>query len=89
MKTAAKIFIIIGMIAGFWYVLPLIFGIIALKKLGNGQMTTGWKVCTLLFVNVIGGIFLLCMKDEAAPVVAEAAPVAEAVEAAPATETAE
>ena len=61
MKTVAKIFIIIGMIVGFWSVLPLIFGAIALKKLKNNEMTTGWAVCTLLFVNVVAGILLLCM----------------------------
>ncbi|MBQ9080352.1 MAG: hypothetical protein IJY27_04685 [Clostridia bacterium] len=70
METAAKVFIIIGMIAGFWYVLPLVFGIIALSKMKKGQMTTGWKVCTLLFVNLIAGILLLCMP--AAPAAAEA-----------------
>lgn len=63
MQTAAKVFIIIGMVFGFWYVLPLIFGFIALHKMKNGTMTTGWKVCTLLFVNTIGGILLLCSHD--------------------------
>lgn len=64
MKTAAKIFIIIGMIAGFWSILPLIFGAIALSKMKNNQLTTGWKVCVLLFVNLIAGILLLCMPNE-------------------------
>ncbi len=54
---------IIGMVCGFWTVLPLIFGIIGLKKLNNGEKTTGWKVMILLFVNVIAGILLLCDKD--------------------------
>lgn len=63
MKTAAKVFVIIGMIAGFWCILPLVFGIIVLKKLNAGTLTTGWKVVTLIFVNVLGGIFLLCTKD--------------------------
>lgn len=84
MKTAAKVFMIIGMISGFWCVLPLVFGIIGIKKLNNGEMTTGWKVVTLIFVSLIGGILLLCMKNEPAPV-AEAAP---AVEAAPVEEAA-
>ncbi len=64
MKTVAKVFIIIGMIAGCWTVLPLIFGIIALNKLKNNTMTTGFKVCVLLFVNVVAGILLLCMPKE-------------------------
>ncbi len=63
MKTVAKVFMIIGMVCGFWTILPLIFGIIGLKKLNNGEMTTGWKVLILLFVNVIAGILLLCDKD--------------------------
>ena len=62
MKTVAKVFMIIGMICGFWTILPLIFGIIGLKKLKNGEMTTGWKVLILIFVNVIAGILLLIDK---------------------------
>ena len=61
MKTVAKVFIIIGMIVGFWSVLPIIFGAIALSKLKKNQMTTGWAICTLLFVNIVAGILLLCM----------------------------
>ena len=55
----AKIFIIIGMVVGFWTILPLIFGFIALKKMKEGTMDTLWAVLTLLFVNLIGGIILL------------------------------
>lgn len=69
MKTAAKVFIIIGMICGCWTILPLVFGIIVLVKMKNDQLTTGWKVVTLIFVSLIGGILLLCAKDEPAPVV--------------------
>jgi len=64
MKTAAKVFIIIGMIVGFWTILPLIFGIIALKKMKTEKPSTGLSVCVLLFCNVLGGIFLLCSKPE-------------------------
>ena len=32
MKTVAKVFIIIGMVAGFWMILPLIFGGITLCR---------------------------------------------------------
>ncbi len=66
MKTAAKVFIILGMIAGFWMILPLIFGGIALSKLNKAQSKselTGISVCVLLFVNLIAGILMLCMKD--------------------------
>lgn len=64
MKTAAKVFIIIGMIIGFWSILPLVFGIIALKKMKTEKPSTGLSVCVLLFCNILAGIFLLCSKPE-------------------------
>lgn len=67
MKTVIKVFMIIGMVAGFWTILPLIFGFIGLKKLNNNEMTTGWKVLILLFVNTVAGILLLCSHDADAP----------------------
>ena len=63
MKQAAKIFTIIGMVCGFWAILPLIFGIIHLKKMNEGTMTTTDKILNLLFVNTISGILLLIDKD--------------------------
>ena len=65
MKTAAQVFIIIGMVFGCWMILPLIFGGIALSQMSKGQRpSTGMSVCVLLFCNMIGGIILLCAKDE-------------------------
>lgn len=64
MKTAAKVFIIIGMIVGFWTVLPIIFGAIVLGKMSRNEVTTAWKVLTLIFVSIPGGIFLFCMPKE-------------------------
>ena len=65
MKTAAQVFIIIGMVCGFWAILPLIFGGIALSQMSKGQRpSTGMSICVLLFCNMIGGILLLCAKDE-------------------------
>lgn len=43
MELAAKIFIIIGMIAGAVGILPLVFGIIVLNKMKKGTLTTGWR----------------------------------------------
>lgn len=63
MKTAAKVFIIIGMILRFWMILPLIFGGIALKQMKTKKPSTGISVCVLLFGSLLGGIFLLCSKD--------------------------
>ena len=65
MKTAAQVFIIISMIFGCWMILPLIFGGIALSQMSKGQRpSTGMSVCVLLFCSFIGGILLLCAKDE-------------------------
>jgi hypothetical protein len=61
LELVAKIFIIIGMVTGFWSILPLIFGFIALSKMKKGQMTLVWKVLTLIFVNLVAGIILLVM----------------------------
>lgn len=67
MKTVAKVFIIIGMICGFYMIFPIILGIIALKKLKaakcKADFSTGWSVVVLLLVNLIAGILLLVMKD--------------------------
>lgn len=65
MKTAAQVFIILSMVCGFWMILPLIFGGIALSQMSKGQRpSTGMSVCVLLFCNTIAGILLLCAKDE-------------------------
>ena len=39
MKSAAKIFIIIGMFVGFLAIVPLVVGIIALKRLNAAKKT--------------------------------------------------
>ena len=64
MKTAAKVFIIIGMVCEFWLILPIIFGCIALSQMSTRKPSTGICVCVLLFCSLLGGIFLLCSKDE-------------------------
>lgn len=67
MKTAAKVFIIIGMIVGALAILPLIFGGITLSKMKTATSKsdlTVWAILTLLFCSMLGGIFLLCCKDE-------------------------
>ena len=67
MKQAAKIFTIIGMVCGFWMILPLIFGYLSLKKMEEATCKEDLKVMAilnLLFCNMIGGILMLCLKDE-------------------------
>ena len=67
MKRAAKVFIWIGMIFNFYLIYPIVIGVLALKKLKtasskNELQTLG--ILTLLFCNLIGGVFMLCMTDE-------------------------
>ena len=68
LKTAAKIFMIIGCIAmGFAFIslawtIPMT--VTYSRKIKNGEpVTTGFKVCSLLFVNTIAGILMLCCND--------------------------
>lgn len=67
MKTAAKVFIILGMIAGCWLIVPLIVGGFALSKLNKATSKSDLTVnavLVLLFCNLIGGILMLCLSDE-------------------------
>ncbi len=66
MKVAAKVFIILGMIFQGILIFPIIIGAIALKKLKtvtSKSELTAIGVLTLLFVNLIGGILMLCLSD--------------------------
>ena len=67
MKTAAKVFIILGMIFGCIAILPLIIGGIGLSKLNSAKDRSelvGIGVCVLLFCSLLGGIFMLCIPNE-------------------------
>lgn len=67
MKTAAKVFIILGMIFGCIAILPLIVGGIGLSKLNSAKDRSelvGIGVCVLLFCSLLGGIFMLCIPNE-------------------------
>ena len=66
MKTAAKVFLIIGMIVQGILIFPLILGLFALDKLENGnkdQMTT-WGIVSIFFVSTLGGIFMLIYAND-------------------------
>lgn len=68
--TAAKVFLIIGTICTAWCIIPLAWclpiTISICGKINRGEkIGTGLKVCALLFVNTLAGIFLLCRKDQA------------------------
>lgn len=70
MSVVVKIFLILGCIAQGWLLLPLAWCLpitISIFKSFKEKrpIGTGMKVCTLLFVNLIAGICLLCMNDDA------------------------
>lgn len=69
LAVAAKVFLILGCVAQGWLLLPLAWCLpitisICNKMKYNQPVGTGLKVCALLFVNLIGGILLLCRSDE-------------------------
>lgn len=66
MKTAAKVFIWIGMILQFFLIYPIVIGIFALKKLDNPSSSSDlqtWGLLTVFFCSPIGGILMLSVKD--------------------------
>lgn len=68
LKTIAKIFMIIGCVAMGLALIPLAWTIPMTisysNKIESGEpVSVGFKVCTLLFVNTIAGILMLCDKD--------------------------
>lgn len=63
-----KVFLILGCISQGWLLIPLAWCIPITVKvfscLNKGvPVSTGMKVCTLIFVNLIAGICLLCIDD--------------------------
>lgn len=67
--TVAKIFMIISTVLSGIYLIPLAWCIpmtISLsRKINNGEkISTGFKICVLLFVNLVAGILLLCASDD-------------------------
>lgn len=67
MKKAAKIFIVIGIILGFPLIIPLVEGIIALKKIDTATCKADIKITaihTLLLCNIVGGILMFCLSEE-------------------------
>lgn len=64
-KLVAKIFMIISTVVTGLYILPLAWclpmTLSYCKKVKNKQpISTGFKVCILIFVNMVAGIVLLC-----------------------------
>lgn len=68
MKLAAFILCLLSTIAMGWMLIPLCWCIpmtVSVYKAYKCEKTlgTGFKICILLFVNLIGGILLLCDND--------------------------
>ena len=68
LDTVVKVFLILGCISQGWLLIPLAWCIpitvTVFRRLNYGEpIGTGLKVCTLLFVNLIAGICLLCRKE--------------------------
>ena len=66
MKSAAKVFIVLGCIVGAVLIFPLIIGISAYNKLETATKKddiTGWAIAVLLLVRLIGGICMLSLTD--------------------------
>ncbi len=69
LATVVKIFMIIGCVAQGWMIIPLAWclpmTISVFKSLKTGRpIGMGMKICTLLFVSLVSGVCLLCMKDD-------------------------
>ena len=67
-KIAAKVFMVIScVVMGLWIItlawtIPMTSSYS--RKINNNEpVSIGFKICTLLFVNVIAGILMLCSKD--------------------------
>ncbi len=69
LAVASKIFLILGCVFQGWLLIPLAWclpiTISICGRMKRGEAVgTGLKVCSLLFVNLIAGILLLCRSDE-------------------------
>jgi hypothetical protein len=67
MKTAAKVFLIIGMILTFYLIFPVIIGVIAIRKLDNAKSKDDlilWGILSLFFVSRLGGLFMLLVPED-------------------------
>lgn len=68
MNTVIKVFLILGCIAQGWLLVPLAWCIPITVSIfhamrDNRPIGTGMKVCTLIFVNLVAGICLLCNEE--------------------------
>ena len=67
MKTPAKVFIWIGMIIQFFLIYPIVLGVLSLKKINSATSSNELQtlgIFTTLFCSLLGGVFMLCIKDD-------------------------
>jgi len=67
MKTAAKVFTIIGMIFGFFLIYPIVLGVICLRKLEEAKSREDiftWAIINIFLVSFLGGIFMLLIGED-------------------------
>ncbi len=70
MKTCVKVLIWVGMIIQFYMIYPIVFGILALKKLDSFKdrdELIKYSVLTMVFCSLAGGIVMLFMNEEKKP----------------------
>ena len=70
MKSAAKIFTIIGMIVGFWWIVPIVVGWLSLKKLDEAQSKselTTMAILNFLLCSWIGGLLMFLVNENEFP----------------------
>lgn len=69
MSTVIKVFLILGCISQGWLLIPLAWCIPITVSIFNAMrnkhtISTGMKICALIFVNLVAGICLLCVNDD-------------------------
>ena len=70
MRKAAKVFIIIGIIINCIFILPTVIGCLSLKRISEAKMKKDlvlFGILTIIFCDVLGGIFMLCIKEKDLP----------------------
>ena len=67
MRKAARVFLILGMIFQCYLIFPIVLGIFANRRLSTAKTSEelkGWGILSIFFISVLGGVFMLCVKDE-------------------------
>ena len=67
MKKAAKVFLVLGMIFQFYLIFPIVVGANAIKRINNAKTIDelrGYGIASIICVSVLGGIFMLHIRQE-------------------------